>query len=297
MPLFQANLAKVRKVEADELLAAFAVEPALSDRHARQQAVVDWIGQGVADGQINRREDVIQALESIGTLNRVGDDYVSVRFKDMDKPIRFKGALFSTAFNADVLRQTMSAPAPTLSSDRDPPDPDQAEQEREAFERAVKARAKWNLARYGPDANPEAPDPDLSDSQALESLRGDEAASPGSSPSFPPTDAIHAVDPDTHEVHHDRNRNPAVATFLDVVDRAAAAVRRLAKACQRLVESIGRLERASAALERASQRPLVVPRGLKQAETGGEVETDRMPVDPVDEERPSVTPAVRRFRP
>ena len=69
-PMLKANLAAVRKVEANELLSAFEVEPDLCRHEQRRAAVVEWIRGRVLAGAINTREDVISSLANIGTLNR-----------------------------------------------------------------------------------------------------------------------------------------------------------------------------------------------------------------------------------
>ena len=85
--MIQANLAAIKRVEADELLNAFEAEPDFHGREQRKAAVVAWIRGRILANAINSREDVIASLEQVGKINRVGKDYLSVRLLDDDKPI------------------------------------------------------------------------------------------------------------------------------------------------------------------------------------------------------------------
>jgi hypothetical protein len=234
-PAFKSLLSKARALDADELLNAFGVEPELSSREERHAAVVDWIQKQVLDGTINSRENVLSALAKIGTLNRQSDDYLSVRFDDIPKPIRFKGTLFSTSFDPVALRNSFAQPIPFLAVQRDEPDPERAAQERAAFERAVMARSKYNTGRY----------------KVLQ-------LTPHPSPAFiVAAPEEHETDPSrpfSKEQLDDRTGNPAFAEILRIFELSKAAIRRFASACQYAVESTGRLERAGAALKRAAQR-------------------------------------------
>jgi len=244
-PTFKARLSEARALDADELLNAFGVEPQLSSREERHAAVVDWIREQVLDGTINSRMDVLGALLKIGTLNRQAADYVSVRFDDIPKPIRFKGTLFSTEFDPVALRNTFAQPMPFLDVQRDEPNPERAAQERAAFEQAVRARSKYNSGRY------KAPQPAPYPAQALIAAQ-------------PKEDETSPSHPLLKEKVHDGTGNPAVAEALGIFELSKAAIRRFASACQYAVEATGRLERACAALKRATHRFVDTTASLKR---------------------------------
>jgi hypothetical protein len=245
-PTFKSDLSKARAIEADELRNAFGVEPELSSKTERHAVVAGWILEQVVDGTINSREDVLSALAKIGALNRKGDDYVSVRFDDFEKPIRFKGTLFSTAFDAVALRIKFSAPIPVFDIQHDEPNPMRAAAEKTAFENAVMTRSRYNQGRY------QAPLPlPLSFIDPIDAVPDDGAAD--RSPHL------------FEENPSDRAGNPFVEEALRIVDISKAAIRRLARTCQLAVESSGRLERASAALKRATARFVSVSRRLKKS--------------------------------
>lgn len=233
LPNPKSNLSKIQAVEADELLSAFSVEPDLGSRVGRHAAVVEWIQQQVLDKTIKSRADVLAALAKIGTLNRQSDDYVSVRFEDFPKPIRFRGTLFAAAFDPTLVLKSILGPAPTLNSRRDDPDPERAAVEGAAFEQAVAARSRYNARRYlesFPEPYPrdtftESPDPSE-------------------------TEPLHRS---PKESLNDRTRSLAVEEFFRLLELSKSAIRGLTSACQLAVESVRRVERASVALERASR--------------------------------------------
>lgn len=234
LPNLKTHLSKVQAVETDELLRAFSVEPDLDSREERHAAVVSWVQKQVLDGTIKSRADVLAALEKIGTLNRLSDDYVSVRFEDLPRPIRFKGTLFAAAFNPTLACIYIMGPAPTLNFQRDEPDPGRAEVEGAAFKLAVAARSRYNARRYTEsflepdpyDSLTESPDP-----SETEPLR------------HSPKESL-----------NDGTRNPVVEEFFRILELSKSAIRSLASACQLAVEAVGQIERSSAELERATQR-------------------------------------------
>lgn len=245
-PNLQSHLSKVRAVEADVLLSAFAVEPDLGSREERHAAVVRWIHEQVLDGTISSRSDVLSALGKIGTLNRQSEDYVSVRFDDLPKPIRFKGTLFGAAFDPTLALKSIMGPAPSLNSRRDDPDSVRAAEEGKAFEQAVAERSRYNADRYKvPFAEP----------TPLESFTEDPEPGVTKPPHYTPKETL-----------HDGTGNTAVGEVHRIFELSKAAIRCLAIACQRAVKSVGGLGKASAALEQAAQRFIETRRHLKGGE-------------------------------
>lgn len=245
-PTFKSDLSKARAIEADELRNAFGVEPELSSRTERHTSVAAWIREQVLDGTINSREDVLSALAKIGTLNRLNDDYVSVRFDDFEKPIRFKGTLFSTSFNAAALRATPLQPIPVVEIERDKPDPVRAAAEKTAFDNVVITRSRYNQGRY--KTPPSLPNSSMDPYQSV------------------PDGG--AVDPSRHsfeENKSDRTRNAAIEEAFRIFELSKAAIRRLASTCRNAVDSAGRIEQASAALKRATDRFVRVSKLLKKS--------------------------------
>lgn len=245
-PTFKGTLSRARATHADELRNAFGVEQELNSREGHHTAVTAWISDQVVDGTINSREDVLAALAKIGTLNRKGDDYVSVRFVDIEKPIRFKGTLFSTLFDAAVFRTMALQSVSVLEVERDKPDPVRAAEEKAAFEAAVAARSRYNRSRY------RAPPPSPSRNLVAE-FQADDGAD--SSPKL------------IKENQDDRTGNAFVEEALRIFEFSREAIRRLAGTLQDAVDSAGRIERASAALERAVGRFVQWSERLKKPRT------------------------------
>lgn len=67
----------------------------------------------VQNGLIKNRQDVLNALSKFGVLNRVGDDYVSLRLPGRDQSIRFRGPMFEASFSANS-----ATPMPEHNADR-----------------------------------------------------------------------------------------------------------------------------------------------------------------------------------
>lgn len=253
-PTFKGNLSRARATHADELRNAFGVEPELNVRDERHTDVTAWISEQVVDGTIDSREDVLGALAKIGTLNRKGDDYVSVRFDDLEKPIRFKGTLFSTSFDAAAFRAKALQSFAVLVVGRDKPDPVRAADEKAAFDAAVAARSRYNLSRY----RAPSPSPSLNPEKTLQADDG-----PDLSPKL------------IKENQDDRTGNPLVEEALRIFELSREAIRRLAGACRDAVESAGRIERASAALECAVGRFVQWSERLKKPKTRAAENLDR----------------------
>ena len=242
-PMFKANLAAARRVAADELLNAFDAEPDLKGPEQRKAAMVAWIRGRVLTGAINSREDVIASLEQVGTLNRVGKDYVSVRLSEKEKPIRLKGMLFDERFDADAIRAAEMTPTHVVGLGRAAPDIAAAAASKAELEDAIKHRAAYNHGRY------KLPSP----APAAVNERGQAAP------------ATRAITPHTLEKNHDRVGNYLITEALRAFEVSRNAIGQLARACRVAVEKIGKLDRASESLERATRifervRPALINR-------------------------------------
>ena len=90
------NAAKVST--SDQVRQALSVEP------DQRKVLTDWITSKVMDGSINSRSDVVDALASVGQINRQSDDTVSIRLNDGDKPIRLKGVIFNVLSDYKSIR-------------------------------------------------------------------------------------------------------------------------------------------------------------------------------------------------
>ena len=230
-PMLKANLAAVRKVEADELLSAFEVEPDLCRHEQRRAAVVQWIRGGVLAGAINTRDDVISSLAHIGTLNRIGKDYLSIRLSSDEKPIRLKGTMFDERFDANAIRASSKAPANVVGCGRAEPDHVAAAVAKANFEEAIRRRATYNHGRYKVPA--------LAPISLNTLILADVATE---------KKVLTIL-----EKNDDRIGNPFIAELFQVLEVSKKAIRRLIRACGITVGKLADLDRASESLDRATQ--------------------------------------------
>jgi hypothetical protein len=118
---------------------------------ARQQ-ITEWLTAQIASGQVNNRQDVLNALASIGQINRQGRDYISIRVEDGAKPIRLKGAIYDEEFNGETLREAATA-AQRRPEGREQPDLSAAHEARARLAEVIRGCAEYNEKRY-PEPEP-----------------------------------------------------------------------------------------------------------------------------------------------
>jgi hypothetical protein len=228
---FKANLGAVRKVEANELLNAFHVEPDLQGREQRKAAIVDWIRGRVLAGAISTREDLIFSLGQMGELTRISKDFISILLPTDKKAIRLKGTLFDDRFDAESIRVAEMTPVNVVGNGRDAPNLNAAAQSKVALEEAIEGRRIYNQSRY------KLPAPTPSSAQALLS----------------PATALEEIAPPNREKIDDRIRNHLIEEALRAFQVSRNAIRQLAIACGVAVRQLAYLDRASESLERASR--------------------------------------------
>ena len=141
----------------DLRMSAAELRGALSDRKNAKELITEYLKQGMDDGLIASRADVIAALEDAGLeINRQGKNYISVRTGPDDKPLRLKGAIY----DADFQPQRLAA-APTLEDGRRPAnhrEPDEralADAQRQ-LTAAIERRSRFNRGKYrNPEKEPD----------------------------------------------------------------------------------------------------------------------------------------------
>jgi hypothetical protein len=159
-----------------------------------RQQITEWLTAQVAADKVNTRADVLQALASLGQINRQGRDYISVRLEEGAKPIRLKGALYDEKFDGRALREVAAA-AQKRPGGREQPEPELAEAARSELKKAVERRAEYNQSRY------QRPRPSAESSAHIDdsaSALADALASAGHGPAVPADavglDALERVD-------------------------------------------------------------------------------------------------------
>ena len=230
-PMFKKNLAATRRVEADELLSAFDAEPDLDSREQRKAAVVAWIHGRILANVIHTRDDVISSLKEVGTVNRVGKDYVSIRLSPDDKPIRLKGTMFDERFDANAIRAAEVTWVNVVGMGRAAPDLEAAARSKTELEEAIKRRAIYNQGRY------KAPAPPPVDINVLLQVAR----------------ATDKTVPSPLEKNDDRTGNYFIEEAFRAFEISRNAIRSLARACAVAHFKTGTLDRAGESLERASR--------------------------------------------
>lgn len=113
---------------------------------ARQQ-ITAWLTAQVASGQVNDRQDVLEALQTLGQINRQGKDYISIRLDDGSKPIRLKGVIYDQEFSGAAIRDASTA-AQRRPAGREQPDFTAAGAARARLAEVIRGRAEYNQSRY-----------------------------------------------------------------------------------------------------------------------------------------------------
>jgi len=88
-------------------------------REAIKMKITEIISKRIADGLIRSRDDVLRYFNSNDIeVNRIGKDYISVRFEECQKPLRLKGALYGENF-ACITKLRQSGQPENNSPERD----------------------------------------------------------------------------------------------------------------------------------------------------------------------------------
>ena len=134
----------------DDPLRSRLVAPMAKDIHRSEspkEAINEWLTAQVEAGQISNRQDVLEALNGIGKINRVNPQYISVILEDGQKPIRLKGAIYAEQFSVSAILEAHSAARDGQGRDSGA-NREAAERAREQLQRAIERRAQYNQGRY-----------------------------------------------------------------------------------------------------------------------------------------------------
>ena len=113
---------------------------AKNGRKSIKNKLSEMLMKGVVSRKLNNRNDLILALERTGAeITRAGKNYISVKFKNQTKAIRFKGPAFSE--DADY-QKLLKEPRPTVLNE------DQKQVILNRLNSAVNARLAFNQSRY-----------------------------------------------------------------------------------------------------------------------------------------------------
>ena len=113
-----------------------------------KEAINEWLTSQMASGLISGRKGVLEALEGIGTINRVNPRYISVILEEGQKPIRLKGAIYAEQFSVGAILEAHSAARSGQGRDSSA-NREAAENARRELNRAIEKRVGYNQERYG----------------------------------------------------------------------------------------------------------------------------------------------------
>lgn len=235
-----ASLAAMRKNAAlSEEVKALGFHPAdIEDAMAVEpdpkREVTDWLTAQILVGAINSRADLLGQLATLGTVNRVGADYVSVRLVGHERPLRLKGLLFAADLDVEAIRSRLTE-ARDLVLSRGESNLHLADLARRDLGAAIARRAAYNKKRFPIPVPPVQADAGKGDATTAKAKLIEEEL-------------------------HVRTRDSIAQRLALAVRAARKAVRRLVKACAEAVDAGQRLgiagrfaERAGASAEHASQ--------------------------------------------
>ena len=117
-----------------------------SDRDKAKDEIHAVIKKLIEEGHIKNRADIIEVMKNLGLIiNREGKDYVSVKTKDTDLKLRFKGGIYAENWkteNRKVIEETNEEQEEHIRL--------KVERLKEDYEWVIHKRAACNNKRYPP---------------------------------------------------------------------------------------------------------------------------------------------------
>lgn len=242
MALASRSAAQRAQIALDQLVAqgmdAADLREALDIEPDSRRLLTDWLVRRVHARLINSRQDLVAALGEVGDVNRVSEDFISVRLSPGTKPLRLRGELFAATFDAAAVRQALTTmPVQAAPGNgRADPNPAAAAAARIDYEKAIGRRTAYNRTRYS------APAPTANETaDAVLALKGVAAAEEQQQV----RDVVHPIkarmEPGvpgsktrTQRETHDRARDDAAEAVRKLVDRVRAAARLASAAVERV---------------------------------------------------------------
>ena len=154
------DLARARKCQPGHQALADAdrLKDGLSVATNPKADITDYLDQQINLGLINNRDDIVQSLQEIGQITRIGKNYIGVKPEGFDRAIRLRGAIYEEQFTAETYRQTQS------ENDRGSPGirasyRDGIEDVQTEHSKAIQRRERFNRRKYGQTQPQAAPLP------------------------------------------------------------------------------------------------------------------------------------------
>jgi hypothetical protein len=114
----------------------------------RRQQIAEALSQGVVDGKITSRDDVIADLKTIGSVTRETKSSISLVMAGTTSPIRLSGPVFSENWNAEAVKQAFLVDRIALYFARETPDPERAERWLALMNERIVLIAEYNKNKF-----------------------------------------------------------------------------------------------------------------------------------------------------
>jgi hypothetical protein len=113
-----------------------------------RQTIATALIQGVIEGKIKTREDVLTQLASIGDVTKDTKSSISVVLEGSTKPVRLAGLVFQKDWSAESIKDAVALDRKALDAGREAPDFARAEQCLALFTERLEAKAAYNAKRF-----------------------------------------------------------------------------------------------------------------------------------------------------
>ena len=114
----------------------------------RRQQIAQALSQGVVDGKITSRDDVVADLKAIGSVTKESKNSISLVMAGATSPIRLSGPVFSKNWNAEAVKQAYLVDRDALYFTRETPDPERAERWLALMNERIVLKAEYNKNKF-----------------------------------------------------------------------------------------------------------------------------------------------------
>lgn len=123
--------------------------PGKDERAEAKQAIHDYLRQGIEQGTLTSRADVLTALQGAGLeINRAGKEYITVKDPESGEKLRLKGGIYAEQWKLELSGRAHESQNPTGATGIGSSDPATIQRLAAEIERVVEKRAQYNRGRY-----------------------------------------------------------------------------------------------------------------------------------------------------
>lgn len=123
--------------------------PSKDERAEAKQAIHDYLRQGIEQGTIASRNDVLVALQETRLeINRAGKGYITVKDPESGEKLRLKGGIYAEHWKLELADRALEGQSRTGTERAGSPDAAAIRHLEQELERIVQSRAGYNRGRY-----------------------------------------------------------------------------------------------------------------------------------------------------